>query len=100
MSPMSRTTAIRQAAKRVLPLLGSLLVLFAVVLVGALRQAHAAETEPILPNLVADPPDGAELTTDSSAGAPQLLLRFNGYVHNVGPGALDFQGAREAPKVS
>jgi hypothetical protein len=72
----------------------------AVVLAAVLRQAHAAETQPILPNLVADPPDGSELTTDSSTGPPQLLLRFNGYVHNVGPGALDFQGAREAPKVS
>lgn len=81
-------------------MLGSVLAVLAVVLAATLRQAHAAATEPILPNLVADPPDGAELTTDSSAGPPQLLLRFNGYVHNVGPGALDFRGSREAPKVS
>jgi hypothetical protein len=81
-------------------LLGSVLAVLALVFAAVLHQAHAAESEPILPNLVADPPDGAELTTDSSTGTTQLLLRFNGYVHNVGPGALDFQGAREAPKVS
>src|SRR5262249_11303189 len=36
----------------------------------------------------------------SKAGEAKLLLRFNGYVHNTGPGALDFRGHREAPKVS
>jgi hypothetical protein len=63
-------------------------------------QAHASGSEPLLPNLVADPPDNTSLATDSSTGTARLLLRFNGYVHNVGPGALDFRGAREAPKVS
>src|SRR5271165_3120044 len=62
--------------------------------------ARAAAPVAILPNLVADPPTGAELTTDSSTGTAQLLLRFNGYVHNAGPGALDFRGSREAPQVS
>ncbi len=62
--------------------------------------ARAAAPVPILPNLVADPPTGAELTTDSSTGTAQLLLRFDGYVHNAGPGALDFRGSREAPQVS
>jgi hypothetical protein len=63
-------------------------------------QAHASSSEPLLPNLVADPPDNTSLATDSSTGTTRLLLRFNGYVHNIGPGALDFRGAREAPKVS
>jgi Lysyl oxidase/Bacterial Ig domain len=63
-------------------------------------QAHASSSEPLLPNLVADPPDNTSLATDSSTGTAKLLLRFNGYVHNIGPGALDFRGTREAPKVS
>jgi hypothetical protein len=67
---------------------------------GVIFQADASSPEPLLPNLVADPPDNVSLTTNSSAGTTQLLLRFDGYVHNVGPGALDFRGAREAPKVS
>jgi hypothetical protein len=74
-----------------------LLVLF---LGGAARQAQAAGSEPLLPNLVADPPDNVSLATDSSTGVNRLLLRFNGYVHNKGPGAVDFRGSREQPKVS
>lgn len=31
---------------------------------------------------------------------PELLLRFNGYIHNIGPGALDSRGSRQAPNVS
>jgi lysyl oxidase/Big-like domain-containing protein len=65
----------------------------------ALRQAHASGAEE-LPNLVADPPDNTLLETSSVEGSSRLLLRFNGYVHNVGPGALDFRGSREKPKVS
>ncbi len=60
---------------------------------------------PLLPNLVADSPNNVSMetsTTDgglSEAGEAKLLLRFNGYVHNDGEGALDFRGEREAPKV-
>jgi hypothetical protein len=68
--------------------------------VYALRQAHAAGGEPLRPNLVADPPNNTLLETSSVEGSSKLLLRFNGYVHNVGPGALDFRGSREKPKVS
>jgi hypothetical protein len=73
---------------------------------GALRLAHASSGEPLLPNLVADPPNNMLLETSSNngglggSGGPELLLRFNGYVHNIGPGALDFRGSREKPKVS
>ena len=72
--------------------------------VYALRQAHAAGEEALLPNLVADPPDNVSLETSSTEGGlkpygeARLLLRFNGYVHNIGPGALDFRGSREKPK--
>ena len=63
-------------------------------------------SEPLLPNLVADPPNNVLLETSTTEGGvtkegeAKLLLRFNGYVHNVGPGAVDFRGRREAPKVS
>jgi hypothetical protein len=65
---------------------------------GALRQARASA--PLRPNLVADPPDTQEKKTSSLEGKNQYLLRFNGYVHNNGNGALDFRGRREAPKVN
>jgi hypothetical protein len=75
-----------------------------VVSLSASAQASRAATQ--LPNLVADPPGGVILETSTteggltSGGEAKLLLRFNGYVHNKGPGALDFRGRREAPKVS
>jgi hypothetical protein len=72
----------------------------ALLATGALRPAHVSGSALLLPNLVADPPDNVSLTTDSSTGTNRLLLRFNGYVHNRGPGALDFRGSREKPKVS
>ena len=54
----------------------------------------------LLPNLIADPPDNATLVTSSGEGSTRLLLRFNGYVHNAGPGALDIRGSRERPTVA
>jgi hypothetical protein len=78
-----------------------------VLLVGAGgHQAHASGAGGLLPNLVADPPDNVSLetsTTDdglSGAGEPKQLLRFNGYIHNDGRGALDIRGERAAPQVS
>jgi hypothetical protein len=65
----------------------------------AAGQAHAAAT-PQLPNLVADAPTSVSLESSTTegglkaAGEAKLLLRFNGYIHNVGPGALDFRGSR------
>jgi hypothetical protein len=86
---------------RPLLLLGSAVALLSCALwASGMLQAHASSPEPLLPNLVADPPDNVSLSTDSSTGTTLLLLRFNGYVHNIGPGALDFRGSREAPKVS
>jgi Lysyl oxidase/Bacterial Ig domain len=78
------------------------------VVLGAIGQAHASgELEGLLlPNLVADPPDNVSeetSTTDgglSEPGEARLLLRFNGYVHNDGTGALDVQGERGAPTTS
>jgi hypothetical protein len=76
--------------------------------IGQIGQAHASGPEPpLLPNLVADPPDNISLETSQHEGGlsekkvtPELLLRFNGYIRNDGSGPLDFRGEREAPKVS
>jgi hypothetical protein len=76
------------------------------LLVGALHSAHGLEpAKPLLPNLVADPPDNMILAAESesvegSSTSAQLLLRFDGYVHNIGPGALDFRGSRAKPTLS
>jgi hypothetical protein len=72
----------------------------------AMAAAPAIAAEPRLPNLVADPPNGVILETSTTEdgltkeGEAKLLLRFNGYVHNKGPGAVDFRGRREAPRVT
>ena len=67
----------------------------------SLREAHASSPTPQLPNLVADPPEKISLgvSETSPTGQPEtkLLLRFDGYVHNTGPGALDIRGSRSAP---
>jgi hypothetical protein len=79
-----------------------LLLLAVLVVFGSARvlQARASGSTPQLPDLVADAPDGMELVTDSSTGTARLLLRFNGYIHNKGPGAVDFRGTRTAPTLS
>jgi len=72
--------------------------LFLAVLPGPARAA-----EPLLPDVVADPPNNVFLETSTTegglkgSGEAKLLLRFNGYLHNVGPGALDFRGSRNSP---
>jgi hypothetical protein len=77
--------------------LGLLLVLGAWLMLFA---GQAAAAEPLLPNVVADPPTNVTLETSTtegglkSSGEAKLLLRFNGYIHNAGPGALDFRGSR------
>jgi hypothetical protein len=97
---MSGTTAItRQFSSAAARLLLSCAVLLGVWLVLA-PQAHAVEA--LLPNLVADPPAGISLETSTTEGGlkkeapPELLLRFNGYIHNLGPGAVDFRGSRSS----
>jgi hypothetical protein len=67
-----------------------------------LRDAHASSPTRLLPDVVADSPDNISLAVSEETPtdehmAPELLLRFNGYVHNIGPGALDFRGSRGTP---
>src|ERR1700727_1899137 len=105
---MSRTTGFIAHLYRPLAGLALVAVLaLGLFLAGSTLQAHASGSEPLLPNLVANPPDNVSFETRQTDGGvsgtkvtPELLLRFNGYIHNVGPGALDFRGSREAPKVS
>ncbi len=70
-------------------------------LVVVLHEARASSPTPQLPDLVVDEPDFVSLSvSETKPGEPteaSLLLRFNGYLHNKGPGALDFRGSREAP---
>jgi len=75
---------------------------------GTVGQAHAVSKYEglLLPNLVATPPDHASIETSYDEGGlrkgavpAELLLRFNGYVHNDGQGALDFRGSRQAPEI-
>jgi len=81
----------------------TVLLIVAGLLLVVLHPARGAASEPPspkLPDLVADPPDAIGLSTDSSSGTPHLLLRFNGYIHNKGPGAVDFRGSRVVPTLS
>jgi Lysyl oxidase/Bacterial Ig domain len=78
------------------------LVVFALLLPGVTHEAHAAGSAALLPDLVADPPDGVELatSTNGTTHVTSMLLRFNGYIHNKGPGAVDFRGSRTAVQLS
>ncbi len=69
------------------------------LLASFVAEAGAATQQ--LPNLVADPPNNVSLETSLTEGGlkepgeAKLLLRFNGYIHNTGPGAVDFRGSRK-----
>jgi hypothetical protein len=93
----------RQLSRIAIWLLPAVVLIALGLLLGVLRPALGAASQtpsPTLPDLVADAPDAIGLSTDSSSGSPRLLLRFNGYIHNIGPGALDFRGSRVAPTLS
>jgi hypothetical protein len=97
----------RIANPRRAPRLILLLLATAVATTGVLvwmGPAHGAAPGTILPNLVADPVDGfhvEQFTFEEPPGSHHFvtrqLLRFNGYIHNKGPGAVDFRGSREPP---
>jgi hypothetical protein len=89
MAPIRRST-------RLLLLFAVVSLLVGVALAGTLRPARASGGTPLLPNLVADPPTGQRFERSNG----HLLLRFNGYIHNKGPGALDIRGEREVPHMS
>lgn len=58
-----------------------------------------AEGAAVLPDLVPDNPESLRLeATQNSGGFPQLLLRFDAFIHNAGPGLLEVRGS--APDAS
>jgi hypothetical protein len=49
-----------------------------------------------LPDLVADPPEDPYLEVYGGTGTDRLLLRFDGFVHNAGAGALEMLGGNRS----
>ena len=84
--------------RRTIPLGAAVLILAALCAAGAGgggTGARAAGPSDLLPDLVADPPAHPLLDYYANAdGSHDLLLRFDGYVHNAGAGALDIRGSR------
>ena len=72
----------------------ALIAVVAAAATGAVAAPSAFAAEQ-LPDLVADPPERVDLSVDATAkGVPSLLVRFDGFVHNAGPGALEMRGDR------
>jgi hypothetical protein len=66
-------------------------------LAAVLALPASADAAPLLPDLVADPPVGGNApVTHTDAAGTRLLLRFDGFVHNRGPGALEIRGSDPA----
>lgn len=61
--------------------------------------AGAEDPTDRLPDLVADPVTGARLEEYGSATSLRRLLRFDGYVHNAGVGAVAVRGSDRAGTV-
>lgn len=56
--------------------------------------AAAAPDGAVMPDLVSDPPAFPVLQQYTYPDATQaLLLRFDGYVHNIGPGPMELRGS-------
>ncbi|MDV6014352.1 lysyl oxidase family protein [Haloechinothrix sp. LS1_15] len=53
----------------------------------------AAPSTAVLPNLVADPVTRVIATTYSDDAGTRALLRYDGFVHNQGPGTLEIRGS-------
>ena len=73
-------------------LVPSLLAAAATIAVAAPIVGLAAPGDPVLPDLVADPPQRQIVSPYTYPdGTQALLLRFDGYVHNIGPGPLEIR---------
>ena len=53
----------------------------------------AAPAQPLYPNLVPDPPRPLAPSVYDEGDGPRLLLRFDGYVYNAGPGPVEIRGS-------
>ena len=87
---MERSPAPRGSAAL---LAAALLVVALAVLVAPVGAAGPVDR---LPDLVADPPTNTALDyhTFASDNSQELLLRFDGYIHNAGAGALEIGATR------
>jgi len=71
----------------------TIVVVVAALLVGAAWAPAAGAQVPQYPNLIPDPPGPRPPEVYSDGAGTRLLVRFSGYVHNVGPGAVELRGS-------
>ena len=72
------------------------LLLVALVAAVALAVPGVAAGEPLKPDLVADPPGlnhDHDLLIDTYTSPDHRYLRFDGWIHNAGPGCLQLVGS-------
>jgi Lysyl oxidase/Bacterial Ig domain len=90
---MARSMSLRVPRVAITALFGLLVVLLVCLL--AMTSAARAVVTDKLPNLVADPATNPALQTYAYPdGTTHLLLRFDGYIHNKGPGAMEMRGSQ------
>ncbi len=77
----------------------SLFALAILVSVALATNSAAGPNGTLDPNLVADPPTNPRLENYTSGGQTRLLLRFDGYIHNAGPGAFEIRGSNRSGAV-
>jgi hypothetical protein len=67
----------------------------ALLATGAVAPRALAVSPDLLPDLVADPPMHPQPAQPAvlSDGQSHLLIRFNGLLHNIGPGPLEIRGS-------
>jgi lysyl oxidase/Big-like domain-containing protein len=77
------------------PWIGTIAVAVSLLaLLPYLAMAATAEAD-LLPDLIAPAPTSPRAGIESLGdGRNHLLLRFNGYIHNAGPGPLEIRGSR------
>lgn len=85
------TSAPRRRHRRLTTFAVGAVALVTSVALSPLANAPAAPADPVLPDLVADPVEGPYLSLYTSGGSQRLLLRFDGFLHNVGAGALEMR---------
>jgi hypothetical protein len=73
---------------------GSALLIILAVLAALPGTSTSLRTEAVPPDLVADAPTGAMVELYRDSAGTRLLLRFNGYVHNRGTGAVELRGSK------
>lgn len=96
--PNASARPLAQLAHRVAVIAGVIAGIIA--LGGVMLPSSGAGQQPggALPDLISDPPRPAFLTEQTTEdGDRQLLLTFDGYVHNIGQGALDLSGNPQVP---